>query len=147
MYEDYRKEVIDTEFFKTRTERLRDRQKEVKARLNELEEDREMHDEKIGKAVEIIDSLKNWEAIFNKADREKKNHLVRLLTSKISTWYIKKEFRGKTYESKQVTINYEPEVEELLLLGILEEAKRSEKEDARLGFFNSPKFRDGYSDH
>jgi len=139
MYEDYRKEVIDTEFFKTRSERLRSRQKEVKARLNELEEDREMHDEKIGKAIEIIDSLKNWEAIFNKADREKKNHLIRLLTSKISTVYIKKEFRGKTYESKQVAINYEPEVEELLLLGILEESKKDKKEV----FFNSPKFRDG----
>lgn len=147
MYEDYRKEVIDTEFFKTRTERLRERQKEVKDRLNELEEDREMHDEKIGKAVEILDSLKNWEMIFRKADREKKNHLVRLLTSRVSTTYNKKEIRGKMLENKNLAITYEPEVEELFELGILEKSKKFEKENPNFGlvpsFFNSPKFRDG----
>ena len=139
MYEDYRKGVIDVEFHKTRRERIVKRQEEAKARLEELEEARETFDEKIGKAIEIIDSLQNWEKIFNEADNEKKNQLIRLLTIKVSTQYIKKELKGKIFEGKSISVRYEPEVEELLMLGILEESKKEKKERD----FNGTNFRHG----
>jgi len=148
LYDDYKKEVIDTEFFKTRSEAIRTRQKEAKERLNELEEDREMYDEKIGKAIKILDALKNWEAIWKKVDTEKKKHLVDLMTIKIFTSYDKKQFRGRTYENKQLIITYTPEVEELFMLGLLEFTDKNPP--APLGsqpLFNSPKFRYSYSDH
>ncbi len=144
LYEDYKKEVIDIEFFKTRSEAIRTRQEEVKERLLELEDERETHDDKMGKGIEIIDSLKNWEQIWKKLDAEKKKHILNLMTIKISTAYMKREYRGKTYESKRLHITYQPEIEELFKLGLIEYTDKNPP--APIGsqpIFNSPNF--GYS--
>ncbi len=86
MYDDYQKEIIDAELFKRKNKEIRERQAEVKERLAELEEEREAYDDRIGNAIEILDSFKNWEKIFKEATIEKKNHILRLLTIKISTF-------------------------------------------------------------
>jgi len=147
LYEDYKKEVIDEEFFTSRKKRVDDRQKEVKERLAELEEDRELHDDKMGKAVRILDGLKNWEQIWNEADADKKRSLVNLMTIKVITSYKKGQYKGKAYQNKQLRIVFTSEIEELFTIGLLEAEGELKKEDPNYGMFNSPNFRYSYSDH
>jgi len=142
LYEDYKKEVIDEEFFTTRKQRVDDRQKEAKERLAELVEDREMHDERIGKAIKILDGLKNWEAIWKEATPDKKRSLVNLMTIKVLTRYSKGEYKGKAYENKQLRIVFTPEIEELFEIGLLEAHEEMRKEDPKYGIFNSPNLGD-----
>lgn len=140
MYEDYQNEVIDTDFFKSRSSKIRERQNEIKERLTELEEEREYYDKKIGTAIEVLDSFKNWEKIFKEASDEKRNQLLNFLTIKISTVYSKTEKRDKIYENKDLDIQLTPEVRELFDLGILEAAEKWDKEKRiRLDSFNSGK--------
>ena len=147
LYDDYKDEVIELDFFETRTERISNRQKEAKERLLELEEERETHDDKIGKAIRILDSFKNWERIWKEADADKKRQLVNLMTIKVSTVYHKKVYKGTTYEEKQLRITYTPEFNELFTIGLLETDKEMRKENPNYGFFNSPDFRYSSSDH
>ncbi len=148
LYEDYKKEVIDIEFFKTRSEAIRTRQEEVKERLLELEEERETHDDKMGKGIKIIDSLKNWEAIWKKLDADRKKDILNLMTIKISTTYMKRELKGKTYESKRLHITYQPEIQELFRLGLIDYTDKNPPQPIGLyPLFNSPKFRYSRSDH
>lgn len=148
LYNDWKEEKIDFEFYDTSFKETRERQQEVKERLLELEEDREMYHEKTGRAIEILDSFKNWEAIWKKVDAEKKKHILNLMTIKISTTYMKKEYRDKTYESKRLHITYQPEIEELFNLGLLEYTSKNTPPPERLWpIFNSPKFRYSRSDH
>ncbi len=123
MYDDYCKEVIDADFFKSRSEKIQERQEEIKDRLSELEEERDYFDKKIGKSIEVLDAMKNWDKIFEKASDEKKNHLLRLLTIKISTVHNKAERNGKVYEYRGLEFTYSPEVRELFEIGILEKDK------------------------
>jgi hypothetical protein len=140
MYSEYTESIIDAEFFKSRSSKIRERQNEIKDRLPELEEERELYDNRIGKAIEILDSLKNWNKIFKEATDEKKNHMLKLLTIKISTIYDKLERRGKTYENKRLWIELVPEVRELFDIGILETAKKwDEEKQIRMPSFNSQK--------
>lgn len=147
LYDDYKKEIIDVDFFTTRKKRVVNRQKEVKERLGELEEDRELYDAKMGKAINILDGLKNWEKIWEEAAPDKKRLIVNLMTIKILTFYSKKQFKGKTYEDKGLIIAYTPEVEELFKIGLLEAERDLRKENPNYGFFNSPNFRYSCSDH
>lgn len=120
MYSDYCEEIIDAEFFKTRSERTRDRQQEIKDRLEELAEEKELFDTRIGKSIEVLDAMKNWDKILKNIDDEKKKHLVELLTLKISTVHNRVEKRGKVYEYKGLEFTYSPEVRELFVIGLLE---------------------------
>lgn len=147
LYEDYKKEVIDEGFFTSRKERVDNRQKEAKERLAELVEDREMHDEKIGKAIKVLDSLKNWEQIWKEATPDKKRQLINLMTIKISTGYSKGQYKGKAYENKRLRIVYTPEIEELFEIGLLEAEREWRKEDPNYGMFNSPNLGNSCSDH
>ncbi|MEE9389638.1 MAG: recombinase family protein [Candidatus Aminicenantaceae bacterium] len=148
MYDEYEKEIIDAEFFKTRSSKIRERQEEIKERLPELEEERELYDNRIGKAIELLDSLKNWDRIFKEATDEKKNRMLDLLTIKISTSWRKTERRGRTYEHKGLYIELVPEVRELFELGILEASEKWDKENKiRMPSFNSPKISYSRSDH
>jgi DNA invertase Pin-like site-specific DNA recombinase len=120
MYDDYCKEIINADFFKSRSEKIRERQQEIKDRLSELEEEREHFDKRIGKSIEVLDAMKNWSKILKNASDEKKNHLLRLLTIKISTIHEKVEKNGKIHEHKGLEFTYSPEVQELIQIGILE---------------------------
>jgi len=147
LYEDYKKEVIDEGFFTSRKERVDNRQKEAKERLAELVEDREMHDEKIGKAIKVLDSLKNWEKIWKEATPDKKRQLINFMTIKISTGYSKGQYKGKAYENKRLRIVYTPEIEELFEIGLLEAEREWRKEDPNYGMFNSHNLGNSCSDH
>lgn len=147
LYEDYKKEVIDAGFFTSRKERVDNRQKEAKERLVELEEDRELYDSKIGKAIKVLDSLKNWEQIWKEATPDKKRQLINLMTIKVITSYKKGEYKGKAYENKGLRIVFTPEIEELFELGLLEADEKMRKEDPNYGVFNSPNLGNSCSDH
>lgn len=103
----------------------------------ELEADREAYDDKVAKGVEILDSLSNWEQIWRKVDKEKKNHLINLLTFKISTRHRIPTANPELNPSKYLDITYLPEVEELFWAGLIELSNKITPT------FNSPKFRDG----
>ncbi len=147
LYEDYKKEVIDEGFFTSRKERVDNRQKEAKERLAELSSDRELHDEKIGKAIKVLDSLKNWEQIWKEATPDKKRQLINLMTIKVSTYYNKYQYKGKGYENKRLRIVYTPEIDELFMIGLLETDKEINEENAKMEFFNSPNLGNSCSDH
>lgn len=147
LYEDYKKEVIDEAFFTSRKERVVNRQKEVKERLGELEEDRVDYDEKIGKAIKALDKLKNWEQIWKEASADKRKSLVNLMTIKVLTFYKKYQYKGKMYEDKGLRIVFTPEIEELFEIGLLEADREMTRENEKLGFFNGTKLRDNRSDH
>ncbi len=120
MYSDYCDKIIDGEFFKSKSEKIRDRQREIKDRLEELDEEKEHFDTRIGKSIEVLDGMKNWSEILKKSSDEKKNHLIKLLTIKISTIHDRVEKRGKVYEYKGLEFTYSPEVRELFEIGLLE---------------------------
>ncbi len=147
LYEDYKKEVIDEAFFTTRKQRVDDRQKEVKERLVEVEENREVYDLRMGKAIKILDGLKNWDQIWKEADADKKRSIVNLMAIKVLTFYKKYQYKGKGYENKQLRIVFTPEIEGLFELGLLEADREMRKEDPNYGVFNSPNLGNSRSDH
>ena len=147
LYDDYKKGIIDEDFFSTRKERVDNRQKEVKERLAELEEDRDLYDTKMGEAVKVLDGLKNWDLIWREADSNKKRTIANLMAIKISTVYSKGEYKGTAYENKQLRIVFTPEIEELFELGLLEADEKMRKEDPNYGVFNSPNLGNSCSDH
>jgi len=124
LYEDYKNEIIDAEFFKKQSTEIRTRQNEIKDRLAELEEEREVYDVSIGKSIEILDSLKNWNEIVEKADENKRYELLKLLTIKISTAYEKSPGLNDTGMIKDLIITFSPEVQELFWLGLIEADKK-----------------------
>jgi len=120
MYSDYCDEIINAKFFKTRSDKIHDRQQEVKDRLAELEEEKEHFDTRIGKSIEVLDAMENWNKILKNSSDEKKNHLIKLLTIKILTVHNKAEKNGRIYEYKGLEFTYSPEVRELFEIGLLE---------------------------
>lgn len=142
LYEDRVEEVIDAEFFKKKRSEIRDRQQESRDRLSELEEDRKLYDDHTGKTIDILDSLKNWKNILEKADDEKRDQLINLLTIKIFTIYEKTIYKGEATSFKDLSVTFNPEVAELFTLGLLEASnKRHEgmlkKEGSTLSFNSS----------
>lgn len=125
-YDDYCAEVIDGEFFKSKSEKIRDRQLEIKDRLSELEEEQVHFDTRIGKSIEVLDGMKNWASILKNASDEKKKNLIKLLTFKISTIHNKAEKNGRIYEYKGLEFTYSPEVRELFEIGILEASMKKD---------------------
>ena len=147
MYDDYQKEVIDADFFKSRSEKIRERQAEVKDRLAELKEERENFDDRIGNAIEILDSFKNWEKIFKEATIEKKNYILRLLTIKIFTSYENTILGNKEIAYKGLEVEYTPEVRELFRMGLLERINETRRKHTESKSFNCIKTRYRCSDH
>lgn len=147
MYEDYQNEIIDADFFKSRSERIKERQAEVKERLEELVEEREAFDAHIGNAIEILDSFQNWEKIFKEATIEKKNHILRLLTIKISTAYETDILANKEVAYKGLEVEYTPEVKELFRIGLLERVDRNRRKHTNAKSFNCANSTYECSDH
>lgn len=147
MYDDYQKEIIDAELFKRKNKEVRERQAEVKERLAELEEEREDFDNRIGNAIEILDNFKNWEKIFKEASAEKKNHILSLLTIKISTACENTILGNKEIALKGLEVEYTPEVRELFRMGLLERVDRNRRKHTELKSFNCIKTRYICSDH
>jgi len=137
MYDDYCKEVIDTEFFESRSKKIRTRQGEIKDRLTELEEDRESYDEQIGKSIQILDAFRNWEKIFRDIDAEKASHLLKLLTIKISTTLRHSPGRYDKTKIKALDITFTSEVRELFVLGLLEMDSKRKAAKLDKAFLNS----------
>jgi len=147
LYDDYCKEVIDSEFFESRSKKIRTRQSEIKDRLSELEEDRESYDEQIGKSIQILDAFKNWERIFKDIDSEKATSLLKLLTIKISTTLRHSPDRYDKTKIKALDITFTPEVRELFVLGLLEMDSKRKAAKLDKAFLNSLNSKYSYSDH
>lgn len=147
LYNDYCKDVIDAEFFKSRSKKIRKRQSEVKERLAELEEDRESYDEQIGKAIQILDAFRNWEKIFKDIDSEKATSLLKLLTIKISTTLRDSPDYQDKKKIKALDITFTPEVRELFMLGLLEMDSKIKRAKFDKAFLNSLNSKYSYSDH
>ena len=147
MYNDYCEEVIDADFFESRSKKIRKRQNEVKERLAELEEDRETYDEQIGKSIRILDSFRNWEKIFKDIDSGKATSLLKLLTIKISTTLRHSPARYDETKIKALNITFTPEVEELFMIGLLEMDSKRKLGKLDKAFLNSLNSKYSYSDH
>lgn len=143
MYDDYCKEVIDAEFFESRSKKIRKRQREIKERLSELEEDRETYDEQIGKAIKILDAFRNWEKIFKDIDSGKATSLLKLLTIKISTTLRDSPDRYDKKKIKCLNITFTPEVRELFELGLLEADSKIKRAKLDKTVFNSSNSKHG----
>lgn len=142
LYEDYKNEIIDAEFFKKQSDEIRKRQNEIKERLVDLEEEREVYDESIRKSIEILDSLKNWDEIIEKADGKKRDELLKLLTIKICTSYEKSPGIHDTDMIKDLKITFSPEIQKLFWLGLIEADKKlSRGQGLSVDSFNSSKSR------
>jgi len=150
LYADYDKGVISGDFVKKQMDKIEARQQEIRKRLNELEEERQLYDQKIGRSIQIIDNLKGWKEKWEAASDDKKNEMLRLMTVKISTFWDKRTIDGKDYEWKDLQIVWNEEFSDLFGLGIFEQKKKKNPGNPGHGDslfqFNSPKIRDGLSD-
>jgi len=143
LYADYKKDVIDIEFFKTRSAKLRARQDEVKERLKELDEERSIYDDSVGRAIVVIDAMKDFRSKFLKASYTDKNDMLRLMTIKISTMSYKRMVEGKEKVYKTLNLIWNKEFRGLFELGIIEKSKEYRKEWSLNKNFNSSQVRDG----
>jgi len=140
IYSDYEDGVVTGDFVQTRMLKLDDRQKEIKLRLAELEEDREQYDEKIGKSITIIDSIRNFKKKWGSMSVEKQNEMLRLMTTKIFATYNKIKLNGKMIEQKDLYIQWNDEFKELFDLGIIKATRHVKGSKV---VFNCGKIRDG----
>jgi len=150
LYGDYQKGIIDGEYCRKKQEQIRVRQQEIKDRLAELEEEREVFDKKIGKAIEILDHVKNFKESYQKADADRRKQILKLMTIKISPIAYKKPIRAKEDNEEyaiEVEIVWNEEFSELMDLGIIEMLdKESKKKPPLLNpsmSFNGEKNSDG----
>lgn len=95
LYKYWQEDEISERFFKDRFDKLEKRQQEIKDRLEELEVEKEMWNENVGKIIDMIDSLKNFKEKFQEADDTTKQHMVKLMTNRIVA-------RAYTGETKRV---------------------------------------------
>ncbi len=130
LYGDYQKGIIDGEYCRKKQEQVRVRQQEIKDRLAELEEEREVFDKKIGKAIDILDTVKNFKESYQKADADRRKQILKLMTIKISPIAYKKLIRAKEDNEEyaiEVEIVWNEEFSELIDLGIIEMLDRESK--------------------
>ena len=70
-------------FFKEQMEKIDERQIEIKARIEILEDDEKGYDSKIQKALKAIDAINNFGGKFKSANPKVKKHMVDMMSSKI----------------------------------------------------------------
>ena len=70
----------------------------MKERLEELDEERSVYDDSVGKAIIVIDAMKDFRSKFHKASDKDKNDMLRLMTTKITTMSHKRMVEGKGYD-------------------------------------------------
>jgi hypothetical protein len=147
LYDDHDKGVITGDFTKKQQDKIEARQQEIRMRLNELEDERRLYDEKIGRSIQIIDNLKGWKEKWEAASDDKKNEMLRLMTVKISTFSHRDTIDGKEYDWKDLHFVWNEEVSDLFELGIFEQDKKQGARKPGYGGslfqFNSKKIRDG----
>ncbi len=147
LYNDYDKGVITGDFTKKQQDKIEARQQEIRKRLNELEDERRLYDEKIGRSIQIIDNLKGWKEKWEAASDDKKNEMLRLMTVKISTFSHRDTIDGKDYDWKDLQFVWNEEFSDLFELGIFEQDKKKGSREPGYGGslfqFNSKKIRDG----
>ena len=115
--------------FKDRFNKLEKRQREIKDRLEELEVEKEMWNENVGKIIDMIDSLKNFKEKFQKADDKTKQHMVRLMTNRI----VARAYTGETKRvdrklSKTLEFDWNDEFQALFEMGIVKAVDEQAKE-------------------
>lgn len=150
LYDDYSKGVITADFVAEQMKKIDAHIVERKARLGELEEERSLYDEKIGKSIQIIDNLKSWHEKWEKASDEKKNEMLRLMTVKISSLSHKTEVNGKEHQWKDLYVVYNEEFNRLFELGLFELPKKKKGNNPSSGgggsSFNCSVIKYGLSD-
>ncbi len=123
LYSDYEAEVITGDFVRKKMDEIEKRQTEVRERLKELEEQRENYDSKIGKAIEILDKLKDFQKIWKEASEEKKTEILKLIMIKIFVVHKKLNIKGKETIITNLEFVYNDEFNELFDLGLVEKSK------------------------
>ena len=150
LYNDFGNGIVTGDFVTSQMKKIDAHIEERKARLEELEEDRSLYDEKIGKSIQIIDNLKSWHEKWEKASDEKKNEMLRLMTVKISTISHKAEIDDKEHSWKDLYLIWNEEFNRLFELGLFEQPKKKKPNNPSSGGggsnFNRPKIRYGLSD-
>ena len=137
------KKIISAEFMSRKMMEIEKEQKRVEERLSELKDTMANYHNNIGRAIEILDSLKNFDKKWKEADDEKRREMLRLLTIKISTYVHRTKIKGKKVAFKDLDIVWNDEVRELSELELI---KKIEEEEAKKGSthtsFNCEKNRD-----
>ena len=102
---------------------LDERNQEIKSELEELEDKRDNWDIKVQSQINILDKMKNWKGVWEKASNEKKIELLKLLTLRISISTKKVKKDGKFQILRNLDIVYNQAFEELFELGLIEKEK------------------------
>jgi len=112
-------------FLQKKLNTLDERNQEIKAELDELEDKRDNWDIKVKSQIDILDKMKNWKGVWEKANNEKRIEMLKLITLRIliSTKKVKKD--GKFQILRNVEIVYNQAFEELFELGLIEKAKEA----------------------
>jgi hypothetical protein len=150
LYNDFGNGIVTGDFVASQMKKIDAHIEERKARLEELEEDRLLYDEKIGKSIQIIDNLKSWHEKWEKASDEKKNEMLRLMTVKISTISHKAEIDDKEHSWKDLYLIWNEEFNRLFELGLFKQPKKKKPNNPSSGGggsnFNRSKIRYELSD-
>jgi hypothetical protein len=83
LFEEKFEGAIKEDFFKEQMEKIDERQTEIKARIELLEEEEQGYDGQIRKALGAIDAIDNFGAKFKLADQKVKKQMVDFMCSKI----------------------------------------------------------------
>jgi hypothetical protein len=115
-YKDWKEGNIDDALYQSLQDESKSRLDEIKTTLAELSADSESYEDTLGKSIKIIDAMKGFKAKWEKADDEKRNLIVKLITIKIFV-------DTQSGSEKSLKIMWTPEFNQLFELGIIEKSK------------------------
>ncbi len=142
--EAYINDDLSADIIKAKQETLKARQEEITERLNELEDDRANYEERYGKTILILDSMRNFNSIWNKLSIRKKVNLLRLITVKILVNTKRVTIKGKVKILKDIEVIYNKEFNELFNIGLMKRVKAElPPNHPQSGIFTSTSFGDG----
>lgn len=85
LYDDKLQGIISEEKFKSRADKVEQRQEEIKARIEELKEEQKFYEEKVHQAIKALSVLDNFGEKFRTADDRVKKTMIKLVSRKIFT--------------------------------------------------------------
>lgn len=115
-WRDWHEKKIDDALYQSIREENKKRLDEIKATLAELSADSESYEDKLGKSIKIVEAMKSFRDKWEKADDEKRNLIVKLITIKIFV-------DTQSGSANSLKIVWTPEFNQLFELGIIEKSK------------------------
>jgi len=85
LYDDKLGGVISEEKFKSRADKIEQRQQEIKSRIEELEEEQKFYEEKVHQAVRALSALDNFGEKFRTANDQVKKTMIKMVSREILT--------------------------------------------------------------